>query len=382
MKLFILQENFSKALNVVSRNISQKSSIPILSNILLEAKGGNITLSGTNLDTSIRIVVGAEIQEEGKVCVPAKTFADFINLLPSGRIELKTDNYSLDVTASSSTAKFQLSPAEDFPQIPNTTKDLLCSFKPSQFIDAVSKVSYASAKDNLRPILTGVLIEPGGQLVSFVGADGNRLSKYSVTSEGEVNFKNSFVIPFGTMDELVKIITDRGVEEDTTLEVYSIPNDNQILFRYNGVDFLSRLLEGQYPDYQAAVPTKFKFKFSVAKDDFSSAVKIANVFAQRDGATRIYFNIDLDNKSLTVDASAQELGSNNSTVDLEVVEGTGAFKTAFNIRYLMDYLNHTSSKTILFSGFAHVADPDSTGAMWYDSDNDKFYHMIMPLRVS
>lgn len=382
MKLFILQENFSKALNIVSRNISSKSSIPILSNVLIEAKGGNVIISGTNLETYVRVIVGAEIEQPGIVCVPAKTFADFINLLPSGRLELNIEDASLNVVSSTSHAKIQVSMAQDFPQVSLDDSVPLCELKATDLVNGISKVSFSTAKDNLRPILTGVLLEPGGRNLALVGADGNRLSKNVVTSETDLKMESTYVIPFASLDEVVKIVSDRGVADGDLIELFAIKNDNQILFKYKGVDFITRLIEGQFPDYQAAVPKEFKFRIKALKDEFSNAVKIANVFAQRDGATKIILNIDLESKIISFDASAQEIGSNSTSVGFDIIEGTGKFRTAFNIKYLSECLNHISTGKIEIAGFGPKADIDSTGGVFYEEGNPNFFNMIMPLRIS
>jgi DNA polymerase-3 subunit beta len=373
MKISVLQENLSKGLSIVSRSVNPRGQLPVLGNVLLTTDRGRLKLSATNLETGINYWVGAKIEEEGAISIPAKILTEFISSLPAEKIDLKLDGASLKAVCGSSQASFVGLNASEFPAIPSLKGKPEITFKAHQFSEAISQVAFAAAADEGNPVLSGVLLAVREEKLYLVATDGYRLSLKEISGqEGAAKvkeYKKGLLIPARALMEVGKIIGD--VEEEKILGLVVTPEANQVIFVTPECEVVSRLIEGDFPDFEKILPEKGKTKVSLEVETLRRTVRLASIFA-RDSANIIRFS--LDKSGLKISANTAQVGENQSQIEVKV-EGENN-KIAFNSRYLLDFLNSVKSELVNF---------EMTGALnpgvFSPAEDKNYLHIIMPVRL-
>ncbi|HEY8694147.1 MAG TPA: DNA polymerase III subunit beta [Chloroflexota bacterium] len=373
MKLTCPQENLSKGLAVVNRAVSTRSTMPILSNILLATDGPRLRLSATNLELSINCWIDAEIDQEGRVAVPARLLQEFVNSLPSAPVsmELNPSNRVVKMHCLRTDGNIRGVNADEFPAIP-TVEDGAVFPQPAHVLkEMINQVAIAAATDDSRPIFTGVLTKIG-QSITMVAADGFRLGLRSAEQEGGPEQEITLIVPAKSLLELARILPD-GKGQDEIVEIALTPNKNQVMFKTASVELVSRLIEGQFPNYQQIMPKEWKTQVVVPTSEFLNAAKTASFFA-RDSANIVRLHIE--SGELTVRAESTELGDNESKIDA-VVEGEPSADIAFNAKYLTDALNVVESEQIKLE----IVNAGSPGVI-RPVDSTDYVHVIMPMATS
>jgi DNA polymerase-3 subunit beta len=371
MKLQILQENLEKAVNVTSRFASTKAQLPILGNILISTQKSKIYVSSTNLEISASVQVGAKIEEVGEISVPAKVISELISNLPKETITLSGEKEQLKVSTSGFSSTILGMDSSDFPKIPNSVnKEKSVTFLREEIIKSLSQVSFATSTDETRPILTGVLFVFGKNTLSLVATDGFRLSrkKISVTEGKEIS--GTVVIPKGVLGEL-----SRSVFGDEELFFSLKEKEKQAIFGIGDTVLTSRLLEGDFPEYEKIIPKSANIKILLDKEEFLRAVKLASIFA-RESANVV--KIKVLKESIKVSAESGSAGSQDTSVDAKV-ENTGPdkdFEISFNFRYLEDFLHSVTGEEIQME-FSGVDKP----GVFADTADTNYLHLIMPVKV-
>ena len=264
MKLKVLQENLEKAVNITSRFASTKSQLPILGNILFSTRKSKIYISSTNLEISASIHIGADVEEEGEISIPSKVMYDLVSNLPKETISIESDKEQLKISTSGFSSTVLGMNSSDFPKIPNIVDEKKSFiFLKKEISEALTKVLFATSTDETRPILTGVLfiIEEG--FLSLVATDGFRLSKKRLTIEVSKSDKKSVVIPKGILNEL-----NRGVFDSDQMLFDLEESEKQIIFGLGDIVLTSRLLEGEYPDFEKIIPKESNIKITLDKEEF------------------------------------------------------------------------------------------------------------------
>lgn len=367
MKVSLLQENFYKGLNTVSRSVSTKATLPILSNLLLSSDKGSLKLSATNLETGINLWLGAKIEEEGAICLPAKLITEFISSLPAGKIDLESKENNLFLTSGSFKATLTGLPAKEFPEIPEKEEEAALSFDKNDFLQAVSQVVFSASSDEGRPALTGVLVKPGEKEVSLVATDGYRLSVKKVGAG--LKIKEDLIIPARTLLEVSRIIQEQ--EETKEIGLSLAKNQSQVIFSLPQAELASRLIEGAFPSFEKIIPEKFETKTLFDREEFLRAIKTAAVFA-REQANIV--KLKIEQGKIIVSAETGSVGSSETEINAQT-EG-GSLEIAFNYRFLLDFLNAAGGEEIVFE----VSSPLSPGSFKVKGDNT-FFHIIMPVRI-
>lgn len=369
MKLSILQENFSKGLITASRSVASKPSLPILANILLETEKGQLKLSATNLETGINLWLGAKIEKEGKITIPAKILTEFISSLPPGKIDLEVRQTNLFVSSGLFKASFAGASASEFPKIPTFEEKPILVFKKEFFSPALSQVAFAAASDEGRPVLTGVLLKKEKETISLIATDGYRLSvkKAKATT---MNLEDNLLIPAKTLLEVSRIIQEeKGDEKEVKIALSK--EKSQVVFALNQIEISSRLIEGEFPDFEKIIPKETTIQAVFDKEEFLRGVKIASIFA-REQANIVKLKIEKGN--LKISAEMSQIGENESQVEAKT-KGE-PLEIAFNCRFLLDFLNSCSQEEIVF---------ESSGALnpgvFKGVEDDSFLHIIMPVRL-
>lgn len=371
MKLTVLQENLNKGLSIAARAVASRPQLPVLTHVLLATDRGRLKISSTDLETGINLWVGAKIEKEGTVSIPAKILSEFVSSLPAGRIDLEAKESFLKLKSSRSQASFNGMAASEFPKIPSVKGKSDLTIETPSFIEAVSQVAFAAASDETRPALTGLYLFIKETDLSLVATDGYRLSLKTlpirVKLEPENQLGKGLIVPARSFQEAARI----AAEEGDKVEFYFTPDSNQLIFLIGEAEVVTRLIEGKFPDFEKIIPSGGKVKVLLETEEFLRVVKIAAIFA-RESANIVRFQ--LKKEGVEVSANAAQVGENKSLVETKV-EG-GEDKIAFNSRYLLDFLSVVGSDSFTLK----MTGPLNPGVFRPEKD-DSFLHIIMPVRV-
>lgn len=367
MKLSCLQENLNRGLLVVSRFVASRPQLPVLGNILLSAQKGKLKLGATNLESGAVLEIGAKIEKEGEITIPAKTLTEFVDSLPADKIDLSLEENNLKINCQKFQATISGLSAAEFPPLPTSSGKPTFSFGAKEASLPISQVAFAAAQDESRPVLSGVKIFNKGKKLVLVATDGYRLSVKELFGDFS-SLPKDIILPARTLIEVVRIL---GEEKEGKFNLEITDKANQVIFSLEGAEIICRLLEGQFPDFEKIIPTSFNNRAIVAKEELLGAVKIASIFA-REAANIIKFQTI--SGGLQVSANAPQVGENITTIEAKV-EGEGG-EIAFNSRFLLDYLNVVPQKEVIFE----TSGPLSPGVFRPVGD-EAFLHIIMPVRV-
>lgn len=376
MRVSCLQENLAKGLSIVSRAVATRSTLPVLSNILLATDQSRLKLSATNLEISINCWVGAQVAQEGATTVPARLLSDLVSSLPPGRIDLEliTRTQTLNLKSGRFEANIKGIDAQEFPIIIVPEENERIHVEAELLRQVIDQVAFAAATDESRPVLTGVLMEVISDKLTLVAADSYRLSVRSIPLESGPQHPLSVIVPARALQELRRI----GAESDSLVEILISPNRNQVFFHIQDVDLVSQLMEGTFPDYKQIIPKSYNTRTTVNTQDFLKAVRMAFIFA-RDSANITRLQISpgggVRPDHLIIMASSSEHGDNVSELDA-TIEGA-QLEIAFNARYLMDVLSVIDTAQVVLE----TRDLSSPGVIRPVGGGD-FTHIIMPLHIA
>jgi len=370
MRVSCLQENLAKGLSTVGRAVATRSTLPVLSNVMLATDQGRLKLSATDLEIGINCWIGAQVEEEGAITIPARLLIDFVNALPSERIdmELNVRTQELHLKCARYEANIKGIDAQEFPLIPTVDDgDYQLTLEPSLLRQMIGQVTFAAATDESRPILTGVLVKFDGPQLTMAAADGFRLSVRHAQLENPVPEPVSVIIPARALAELGRISSD----EELPISLTITSSRNQALFHLSSTDLVSQLIEGRFPDYNQIIPKRSDVQTTVSTDEFLKACRTANIFA-RSEANIVRLRIGEDR--MIIAASSAEMGDNVSEVDARVAGEP--IEIAFNVRFLIDMLSVAGAAQVVLE----TTNPSSPGVIKPVGTED-FIHVIMPMHV-
>ena len=369
MKFSTLQENLAKGIQTVSKALPTKGSLPILSNVLITAKDGKITLSTTNLETAIITNIGATIDEEGSITIPAKLLKEFVGTLSSGTVKAELKGQTLHLAANKTKSRFNGIGSQDYPQLPGVPKDAdLMEITPADLTDAASVVAFAAGTDSSRPVFTGVLLIHKGSKLTIVATDGCRLSEKTIKVSGKAKKEFSTIIPAKTFMEVSRIF---GAAEEPIKLVLN-ESENLTLFYTDDTMVATRILEGQYPDYKKIIPTETTMKATFPSEEFLQAVKLTNIFA-KEANNPIKVRFDPAGE-IRIVSLKEETGEHESILEAEV-EGE-LMEIAFTSRYLLDFLSNIKSERIVVETGGNI-----TPCLLKPQGHEEFLHLIMPVQL-
>lgn len=372
MKIQILQENLIKGLNLTSRLITSKTQLPVLANTLFTTEGNRLKIASTNLEMGIVVWLGAKIEKEGAITLPSKILQEYVSSLPAEKIELTVEENTATLISDRFKASFNGISANEFPLLPKGDKKIF-SFSGGILSEVISQVVYASANDEGRPILTGVLIKNEGGILTFAATDGYRLSvkRINVEKSFEKDFKKNLVIPAKCLFELGKIISEVKKQEENLVEMTLTEDGNQAIFVFPDIELSTRLLEGEFPDFEKIIPREFTTRVYLDKEEITQAIRISSIFA-RDSANIV--KLSFTDGKVIISANSPQIGENIAEVEGKI-EGEGN-QIAFNYRFLLDFLNNISSDQIVFEMNGSL-----NPGVFKPKDDDSFFHIIMPVRL-
>jgi DNA polymerase-3 subunit beta len=369
MKLSLTQDNLSHALAAVGRVVSTRSSLPVLSNVLLTAEGNRLRLSATNLEIGINYWIGCKVDDAGALTVPARLFNEFVSSLPSGTIELSGNDTNLSIKTPHYESKINGISAEEFPAIPQITSDPVLTLPSGLLKDAFVQVAVAASLDEARPVLAGVYLSIDDGSLIVAGTDSYRLAEKRLKLAKATKEPLAVIVPVRTIQELIRLLGDTESE----VEIYL--DDNQIMFRLDQVELVSRLIEGAFPNYQQIIPEHAETSFEIDTSEFSRITKVASLFARENaGSVRVEIRAEGE---VNIVSSDSEVGGNTSSAECEVSGEDG--EISLNARYLSDALSVIKSPRVTFA-ISGKLNPCVLTPAGKDAGDD-YLHIVMPLRT-
>lgn len=362
MKLQVTQANLSKALNTVARVASTRGTLPILANVLIKTEGNRLSISATNLDIAITHFIGSKIETEGSTTVPARLMQDFVSNLPDSVINLELEDNKLHISTDKHRSTINGASAEDFPVMPSISDKVSWALKANEFKKSLSQVVFAASSDDSRPVLTGVYFHVQNGEIMIAATDSYRLAEARL---GKADSAQSFLVPASAANDLLRIISD---SDEKVVVAY---DEQQVMFKVGEVSLIARLIEGNYPDYQKLVPSKFATTAKLSRADFTNIAKVSSLFA-RESAGSITIKVDKESSSVSINAVASQIGENTATAD---AEATNDGEVTLNSRYLIEALAAFSGDKVEFC-FNGKLEP----CVLRSAGDPKYTHLIMPLR--
>lgn len=374
MKLISVQENLKKGLSIVSHGTGKNINLPILNNILIKAHKNSIELISTNLEIGIISKLRGKVEEEGEFTVDAKIITDYVNFLPSENVEIEEVDGELKIECENYKTKIKGESAKEFPLIPTVDQSNYYSCGVSDLKKALNNVAFAVSNSENRIELSGVMFEFSDNRLIMVATDSYRLAERSIDIKSSSDFINQkLIVPSRTVQELLRILSsynneDLAFEQDGAVRI-SI-SDNQILFTIDSVELVSRLINGQYPDYKQIIPDKSKTEVIANKTELLRAVKAAAIFSKT-GINDV--NLEFKNNKIIISASSGQSGE--SRVDVEAELSGIDNEVAINYRYLVDGLNNIDSDKVKMKIVS-----SNTPCILSSEKEDNYLYVVMPIR--
>ncbi len=375
MKVSVTQQNLAHGLNIVSRAVAARTTLPVLSNILLATDEGRLRLSATNLELGITCWIGAKVEEEGSFTVPARTFIDLVNTLPneSLNLELNPRTQSMEVHSTASTAEVKGIDAQEFPPMPVPDVDNSVQLNVADFKEMIQQVVFAASGDEARPVLMGAQINLADNELMMAAADGFRISVKRAPLSTPVASPVSIIVPARALSELARVAVDG--EQSITMSVPA--GRGQVVFTLKDVEVASQLIEGKFPDCNQIIPKTYKTRTILSTQAFLSACKRAEVFA-REGSNVVRMNLKPAGESMgsvvEISAMTEETGKSEEGIEA-TIEGANLL-IAFNVRFLREVLEAIHTPNVALETTA----PNTPGVVKPVSD-DSFVHVIMPMHL-
>lgn len=373
MKVIIPRTELLKGIMTVQSAVAAKQTMPILANILIEAKENKIEFIATDLDIGIRCSVMAEVVDKGSITINAKKISDICRELPDVSVDLETDdNQRLIIISQKSQFKINGLPKDDFPILPEVKKDKTLKIKGSVLQEMIRKTVFAVSSDETRYVLNGVYFTTEAGKLKLVATDGHRLAFIQKKPEGKVDEKYSVIIPNKTLNELSKIISEnsKGKEEENIVEI--IATDNQIKFIVSGVEVISRLIEGQFPNYEQVIPKESDKRAEVPVADLAAATRRVSILASEKSYSVRY---KLEKNNMVISTKTPDIGEAKEEISVGY-DGAEEITIAYNAKYVLDVLKNVSTDRILIE----MTQPLNPGIFRPQNDSD-YLCVIMPMRT-
>ena len=341
MEIIVLQENLIKTIQEATRFVAQKTQLPVLSGIYLQAGEGEIVIRSTDTKISFETKIGAKVLETGDIVVPAKIITDFIVSLSPGSVTLKTQDQYLLVSQGKLKAKIPIFTGQDFPLFPESAEKFL-TLPLDEFIKQLKEVLFAASLDETRPVLSSVLVQISSEQVTMVSTDGYRLalSRKEIESDFE---ELEVLLSVKSLQELFYVCT-RAVGQTIGLAVSK--ELSQAYFKLGDTLIFLRLIEGKFPPYEQVVPKDFLFSCVFEREGWIGAMKTALIFAKESSSI---VTLKFKEQECFVSASGTGAGELDLSLGIKRNKGDGDFSISFNGKFIIDALLHLEEKYVIFS---------------------------------
>ena len=362
MKIKTSKDKLLSAIQTVQNVVSSKSTLPILSNILMETRGGILKLNATDLDIGISCEFPVEILEEGAMTVPAKRFSDIVREMPSGDVvvHVKKNNH-IDIEGVNCRFKLIGLPKEEFPKFPEFKDKEVVRLNQKDLKEMLRLTSFAVSYEESRYVLNGILFEIGNNLIRLVATDGRRLAKVEKKLPQPIKKEMAVIIPIKAVQEITRNLKDEG-------QVSLIPGANQMLFDIDGVLIATRVIEGEFPNYNQVIPKSGGKKMKVDTQGLLSAIRRANLLSTPDFQA---IKFEVFNDKLVVSKTTPDIGESREELSIEY--GGGEFIVGFNPHFFIDVLKNINEETIDLEMIG--ADKPAVLRM------DEYLYLALPMRI-
>jgi DNA polymerase III subunit beta len=364
MKIVCAQDELLSRLQLANRGVSQRSTVQILSGVLIDARNGSPELAATDMEISIRVPLDATVEEAGATVAPGRLLLDIVRALPPGPVTLEqpVGSGSLRLTCGASEYSLHTQSSEDFPQLPSTSGQTF-TVDLASFSTTVQHVGRAASKDESRPVLTGILVELGDGRVTMAATDSYRLCVKESDLAGSSG-ETAAIVPARALNEIGRL----GAGDGTGLEV-SV-QENQILFGVGGVWLSARRIDGQFPNYRQLLPQTFEHEVLISREELLDVIRRVGLLAQRNLPVRLTF----DEGSLTIAAQTQDVGEARESMPVDF-HGE-RLEIGFNPEFLRDGVESVDDENVRLKLISPLRPGLLQGA------GDSFWYLIMPIRLS
>ncbi len=374
MKLTVSQAQLAHGLGVVSKAVSPRSTLPVLGNILIATDEGRLRLSATNLELGITCWIGAQIEEEGSVTIPARIFGDLVGTLPGDKVNLALTARTQTLNIRCGTSNFDIKgiEASEFPPMPTPDLSAGVELNVSDFKEMIQQVSFAASTDEARPVLQGVQLEINENQISLAATDGFRISVRSAELSTAVANPVKVIIPARSLSELARI----AVNGNETVAMVVPQDRGQAIFHLKDAELVTQLIEGNFPDYRAIIPRSFKTRTVVSTAEFLKACRQAEIIA-REGNYVIRLKMQPQEGgpgTLEFSTQSEETGSGEVVVDANI-EGPELL-IAFNVRFLSEVLEVIGSPNTILE-----TNQNNTPGLISPVGDETYKHVIMPMHL-
>jgi len=379
MKIIILKDNLNNGLNIISRVAGKNLTLPILNNILIETEGSFINLSSTDLELGIKYWLLAKIEKEGKITIPSKILTSFIGLLPNKKLTLEAKNQTLFIDCDDQNTQIKGLDAQDYPIIPTTNDGNFIGLDIASFCEGLAQVVDFATINQARPELSGIYLNFQKDRVQLTATDSVRLAEKTIFLKEKTDKNISFILPQKTAREIINIFA----EQKGRLKLYFSPN--QVLFEYTmtetdhpQIQVVSRLVEGEYPDYQGIIPKKYEAQILLTKNDFLNQIKTASIFSGKNNEVKI--RINSKKEGIEILSQSPELGENKSFLPAKITYGpekNEEMAVNFNYRFLIDGLLNIKSPKVIFE-----LNKEDGPAVLKPAEDTTYLYVVMPIKTT
>lgn len=376
MKISTLQENIKQGLLAVGHIAGKNINLPILNNVMIEAGEGKIKLITTNLEMGAVKTIRGKIEKEGSFTVDSKIFSDYISLLPNNKIEIEVKDGGLVVKTEGYKTKIVGQEAKDFPLIPSIDKNIFYNIDAEELKDSLSQVVFATATSESRIELSGVLFSFGKDKLTLAATDSYRLAEKEipVKTNNDQEVEKNVIVPARTVQELVRVLSgmkDGGIEDDDKeLKIYL--SENQIMFSVGGMELISRLIEGQYPDYKQIFPQSSKTEIIINRSQIIRAAKASSLFSKT-GVNDVGLDFSVDKNKTIVSSTSSQTGESVAEIDSSIKGENN--NVVINYRYFLDGLNNIDDENVKVA----IVDPN-TPCIIRPEKTKGYLYIIMPIK--
>jgi DNA polymerase-3 subunit beta len=368
MKFTCTKDNLIKGLSSVSGLTSRNISLPILNNVCISATSDGIELSATNLEIGIQKNIRGKIEKQGKITLPAKILLSFINLLPEERVEFELmENNEMLVKSGTWQTKIKTQSADEYPLIPEVEKKNEFKISVGKLKNGLAQTIFAAMNNESRPELSGGLFRLKENSISLVATDSYRLAEKKIEIDTKIKKETQFIVPIKTLQELLRLIGDI----DSNLEIQIFWEENQIMFKIEDLILTSRLIDGEYPDYEQIIPENSKTSVRFSKSEIVNAIKASALFSKT-GIFDVNFEFKAPDK-IILKSSNTQLGENTAEISAEVKGDDN--NIVFNYHYILDGLNNIPGQNLILE-LTNANNP----AVLRSEGEDDYLYLVMSIR--
>jgi DNA polymerase III subunit beta len=371
MKISCLKDDLYKCVQIVEKSVGTKSSLPIMGNILIETLNDSIKLASNNLEIGMEVIIPAKIDKPGKTLVPAKTLLSIVSKLPNDSVEIEVFNNNLiKIICNQSKFNINCMPADEFLMLPKITEGEQIKINATLFKSLIKKVLFSVSLDESKHILNGVYFKFGADddksKFTMVATDGYRLALANANLDTEISKESNFVIPTKALNEISNMIT-------TDDDILITHQNDQVSFQYQNNYLVTRIIQGQFPDYNQVVPKSSNSVLTIERTLFLKAAERCAIIAS---SSANIVKLESDKSKLLISAKTPDVGEVSELINISI-EGEENTQVSFNVRLLIDVLKTLESDKIDFS----LSGAFSPGLIKEQGNNDYTY-VIMPIKTT